>query len=71
MRALKCGENPFNFGKLLESGKRFVVGSVGVFNTANILEVGVFRSNSGIVEPRTYRVSEFDLAVVVGKEPRF
>ena len=69
MGAFQRGQDAFGVGEFLEGGKGFVVGGVGVFDATDVLEIGVFRADGGVVESSGNRVGELDLAVVIGEQP--
>jgi hypothetical protein len=68
---LEGGNDTFGIRKLSKSSQCLVVGRVGVFGPPDILEVGVFGSDGGVVKAGANGVSKFDLTVIVGKEPGF
>ena len=55
--------------KLLECGERLGIGRVSVFDAADILEISVFRSDSGIIETGRDRMGQLDLTVGIGEQP--
>jgi hypothetical protein len=63
--AFERGDDAFRVGEFLEGGERLVVGGVGVFDAADVLEIGVLGADGGVVESGGNGVGEFDL----GDEP--
>ena len=71
MGRLEGWNDTFGIRKLSKSSQCLVVGRVGVFGPPDILEIGVFGADGGVVKAGADGVSELDLTVIVGKEPGF
>ena len=63
VRAFERGDDAFQPREFHEGFERFVVGGVGVFHAADVLQIGVLGTDSGIVEASGNRMCEFDLAI--------
>src|SRR5690242_813101 len=68
MRGLERGDNPFQSTEETKSLERFSVGNGDVFRAAGIFEVGVLRTDTGIVQSGGDRVRGMHLAVLVLQE---
>ena len=52
MRGLERGNDAFGFRERVESGERFVIGRVNIFDPAGIAQVTVLRSDRGVIQSR-------------------
>ena len=68
VRGFERGNDAFGFREGVESGERFVVGRVNVFNPAGVAQVTVLRSDRGVIEPGGNRMCELDMPVFVREQ---
>ena len=54
MRGFESGDDPLGVSQFAEGGEGLVVGSVSVFGPTDVLEVGVFGTDGGVVEAGAY-----------------
>ena len=71
MGGFEGGDDALGVSQFAEGGEGLVVGGVGIFGATDVLEVGVFGTDGGVVEAGAHGVGQFDLSVVVGEEPGF
>ena len=65
MRAFQGRQYPLTFGQQPEGVERLVVFCRDVFCPAGIFQQTMFRPNSRIIQPRTYRFGIMNLAFLV------
>jgi hypothetical protein len=61
--AFEGGDDAFESREAHEGVERLVVGGVGVFHAALVVQPGVFGADGGVVEPGADAVGELNLAV--------
>ena len=69
VRGLERGNDAFHAREELERLQRLVVGGVGVFHAADVVQIGVLGADGGVVETCGNGVGQLDLAVGVGEQP--
>src|SRR4051812_4959136 len=65
MGCFQRGNNALGLGKSLESGERFVVGGVNVFDPFFVAQVTVLGADSGVIKASRDGVRELDLSIFV------
>jgi hypothetical protein len=64
-------DNPFEFSQRAERRQRFLIGCIVVIDPVEVAEIAVLRPYGCVVQAGGYGVGQFDLPILVGKQPGF